>query len=124
MAGWIWWGGRIRSTGRPTCGNKEYDFFVVGVRLDPAVAGVALVTDTGAEPHSVVRLWLRAAPRRDTVRVLVSPPRAAAVPPLGCFPQAAAEGWDGIADPELLAGGRGMVPPALLEAALDDGYCT
>ena len=52
--------GAICATNGPTCGSAELDFFVIDERFEPAVLAVAIVKDTGAKPHSAVRLYLRA----------------------------------------------------------------
>ena len=52
-------GGHIVATNAATCKGAEDDYFVVDLRLKSAVLGIALVNDTGAGPHSAVRLWVR-----------------------------------------------------------------
>ena len=104
----------------PTCNQRVYDYFVADRRLDHAVLGVAVVSDTGGFPHSAVRLWLRGAPRRDRVRVLCTPLKASADLPAGCIgPCAAGMGWDAIA-----ATDPGQLPPAAAQRALDAGFAT
>ena len=84
--------GCVQAPSRPTCGLKEYDFFVIDARLRPAVVGVSLVCDTGAKPHSAVRLWLRRKPRRHMVRVLRPPRKANPLLPRGCLNSDAGKG--------------------------------
>ena len=91
-------GGAIVSTGQPTCKGVEDDYFVVDTRLRSAVIGVALVHDTGSEPHSAVRMWLKGRPRRDMLRSLAAPAKAEAFLPQGCLPQSADDGWDDVVD--------------------------
>eukprot|EP00973_Karenia_brevis_P021170 2910477-Karenia_brevis.AAC.1 len=67
--------------------------------MDKAVEAVAIVRDTGAGPHSAIRLWVRGSARKDLVRTLVQPTKPEPMPPQGCLPAAAHEGWD-----DLLAG--------------------
>ncbi len=56
----------------PTCGARILDYFAVKEGTAHAVRGVALVEDSTFEPHSAVRLYLEAAPRRLMVRKLAS----------------------------------------------------
>ena len=91
--------GFIVSTGRPTCkGVTENDYFVVDTRLRGAVVGVAGIHDTGSEPHTAVRMWLKRRPRRDNIRTVLAPKKAEAFLPLGCLPRSAEEGWGDLAD--------------------------
>ena len=90
--------GYIASSGQPTCkGVAEDDYFVVDIRLRGAVLGVARIHDTGSEPHSAVRMWLKGKPRRDVVRKLAEPAKAGAILPAGCLPEGVGEGWGGMA---------------------------
>ena len=74
-------GGVIKATGQATCKSIEDDFFVVDRKLDQAVEAAAIVRDTGAKPHSAVRLWIRGSARKDLVRTSVQPPKPEATPP-------------------------------------------
>jgi len=96
-------GGHIVATTAATCKGAE-DHFVVDVRLKSAVVGIALVNDTGAGPHSAVRMWVRGRPRDDMVRSVKSPPEARPCMPLGCLPQFSTQDWESVIDvkhPEL-----------------------
>jgi hypothetical protein len=90
--------GSLHATGQPTCKGAEDDYFVVGRRLHGAVLGVAIINDTGARPHSAVRLWLKGSPRQDMVRTLVTPKKAEANLPQGCLPEQADHDWKDIVD--------------------------
>ena len=68
-----------------TCGAKMLDFFVVSHGLAHAVMGIAVVEDTGIWPHSPVRLYIHAAPRRLLLRKLAAPREVGGVLPLGCL---------------------------------------
>ena len=76
--------GHVVHTGLATCRGVEDDFFVVDQRLRSSVVGIAVVHDTGAKPHSAVRLWLKGRPRSDTANQLMPPPKAPAFLPKGC----------------------------------------
>ena len=70
------------------------DYFVTDKRLDASVLGVALIHDTGARPHSALRLWLKGRPHNDMVRMLQAPRKADAVLPPSCLPERAHQQWD------------------------------
>ena len=108
-------GGCIHSPKHPTCGNNIYDIFVTDARLQPAVLGVSLVRDTGAKPHSAVRLWLRGRPRQHLVRVLKPPGKAEANLPRGCLNDQADMGWESI-------GAQSSIEEHGEAHALDEGY--
>ena len=90
-------GGVVHASNQSTCNEQEYDYFVVDSRLNRAVLGVAIVIDTGAKPHSAVRLWLQGKPRSHSVRVLAHPAKVSASPPQGCLPRNSTLGFEGIA---------------------------
>ena len=92
--------GVVKCSGSATCKSVEDDFFVVDRRLDQAVEAVAVVSDTGAGPHSAVRLWLRGDARKDVVRKMVLPAKPEPIPPRGCLPADAHDGWEDIEIPD------------------------
>ena len=87
--------GIIVASHLPTCGSNTRDFFVVSQRLQHAVHGVAVIHDAGLEPHSPVRLYIRAAPRAVMVRRVRAPRRFDAVLPAGCLDREAADPFAG-----------------------------
>ncbi len=71
-----------------TCGRRVLDYFAVHDGLAHAVRGVAVVLDSAFHPHSAVRLFLSAAPRRLCVRKLLRPRRLGPHLPVGCLTEA------------------------------------
>ena len=75
-------GGVIQAPRDSTCGLRTMDFFIVSRDLAPAVA-VHCVSDGLFQPHTPVRLLLRAAPRAAKIRVLTAPRGFRATLPYG-----------------------------------------
>jgi hypothetical protein len=109
-------GGKVRCSGVATCKGNEFDFFVVADSINHAVLGVARITDTGAGPHSAVRMWVKGHLRKDLVRVVATPPKAEAMQPLGCHNLQATQQWEAIA-PD-------TDHQSMSQAVLDGGFST
>ena len=75
-------GGTIMHSNQPTCGNANYDYFVVGGGLQRAVVKVQTITDTDTYPHCGVRLLMKAGSTRRRRRAMVKSAKVpAAIPP-------------------------------------------
>jgi hypothetical protein len=119
--------GRVRASGVATCKGRENDWYVVSRSINHAILGVARITDTGANPHSAVRLWVKSHARKDLVRSLAAPPKADAVQPAGCHNQCELEGWSDIAaDPQHLSFSQGKLDTEFARwiRASEEGLCS
>ena len=63
-------GGVIVAPKLAACNARTIDFFVVSKDLAAAVAGIVVIDDAVCNPHSPVRLYIRADTRMMTVRSL------------------------------------------------------
>ena len=68
-----------------TCGNNTIDYFVVSENLVGAVHSVTTLAESPFDPHSPVRLLLRAGSRKQRARVQVKLFGIPAVLPSGCL---------------------------------------
>ena len=95
QSGWLQLvSGKTFATGQVTCKAQETDYFVVCKQLFHAVVHVALVHDTGAKPHTAVRMWLRGQPRKDLCRTVVTPRKVPGILPAACLESRFEDGWD------------------------------
>ena len=102
---------------QPTCHEHTIDYFVVAEGLVGSVFQVTTLAESPFDPHSPVRLLLRAGPRSQRIRVLAKPAGIPAVLPSGC--QCSYEGeWFGDDD----AGGGGNGQEQMKEEELDGMY--
>ena len=85
--------GELKTSGAATCGDKEYDYFIVDRRLAPLVVAVGQIVDAGTSPHTPVRLILRGRPRQHLVRQLVAPTALGAALPPGCLSEGDDLSW-------------------------------
>ena len=76
-------GGVVQAPRDSTCGLRTMDFFIVSRDIAPAVLAVHCVSDGLFQPHTPVRLLLRAAPRAARIRVLTAPRGFRAALPYG-----------------------------------------
>ena len=75
--------GKIHHANAPTCGNNNYDYFVASKAVSRSIHGVQVVTDAGMNPHSAVRVLIKAGDVRRRRRILARPPKIPGVMPLG-----------------------------------------
>ena len=76
-------GGKIVASGKPTCGDRELDFFVVSETLEHAAEVACAINDASFKPHSPVRLYIEANARHAVVRELKVPKGFGAILPHG-----------------------------------------
>ena len=77
--------GVIFAPSTPTCRGHVIDYFVVSENVRSAVQGARRLDDTPFEPHSPVRIFIKAAPREDRVRKMVRLARVEPILPAGCL---------------------------------------
>ena len=89
-AGWEWLGrvgGVVRGTGTPTCAGgvgRELDFFIIDARLAEQVIKVEPVLSLRKEPHSPVRMVLKATRANLLMKVVKRPGMFPITKPIGC----------------------------------------
>ncbi len=96
--------GIVAAPPEPTCGARTIDYFILSRGLEHSVAAVYCIGDAAFEPHSPVRLLMKAAPRSVKLRRLATPKAVPATLPLACCPRVGSADGIGEDDDDVPAG--------------------